>query len=205
MASSTTASKAAWSVSTRRPAWRSGAGMARLIPRTEPVGEIYAIDRASGKVRWRFRAPSGLQLKEGPVKDGVLYANGLQDGIYALRDAGTSATVVWHVDAPESHWPMAIVGDTLYQARTDGSVGAYAIADGHLLWETPAEGSWANGPIISGGMVFMANDKGDVTAFADPALIALLPKPAAEGSNAPSALPSAAANPFTILRAFSWA
>jgi outer membrane protein assembly factor BamB len=172
---------------------------------SEPVGEIYAIDRSSGTVRWRFRPPTGLQLKEGPVKDGVLYANGLQDGIYALRDDGTSATVVWHVNTPESHWPMALAGDTLYQARTDGSVGAYAISDGRLLWETMAEGSWAGGPIVSGGMVFVANDTTGVLAFADPALIAKLPKAAVQASVPPSESPTASSNPFTVARTFSWA
>jgi outer membrane protein assembly factor BamB len=174
----------------------------------EPAGEIYAIDRASGKVRWRFRAPSGLQLKEGPVKDGVLYANGRQDGIWALRDEGSKVSVVWHVDASESHWPMALAGDTLYVARTDGSVGTYATADGKLLWETEPEGAWSGGPIVSGGMVFVANDTHGVIAFADPSLIALLPKPVAQGSGtiAPSGdLTGQLPNPFTIVRSFSWA
>jgi outer membrane protein assembly factor BamB len=169
----------------------------------DPAGEIYAIDRASGEVRWRFRAPSGVQLKEGPVKDGVLFANGRQDGIYALRDEGDRATVVWHVNTPESHWPMALVDDTLYEVRVDGSLGAYAMSDGTLLWETDPEGDWAGGPIVSGGMVFVNNDSGAVTAFADPALIAQLPEPAAEASPEPSSSSSPASNPFTIVRAFS--
>ena len=134
----------------------------------EAVGEIYAVDRASGDVRWRFRAPSGLQLAQGPFKDGVLYASGLQDGIWALRDDGSSVTVLWHVDAPEAHWPMTMVDDTLYEARTDGSVGAYARADGTLLWDTPASGAWADGPIVSGGMLFVGDEANGMMAYADP-------------------------------------
>jgi outer membrane protein assembly factor BamB len=170
----------------------------------EPVGEIYAVDVHTGQVRWRFRAPSGLQIKEGPLKDGVLYANGRSDGIWALRDEGSRAGVVWNVDAPESHWPLALVGDTLYQARVDGSIGAYAASNGALLWETPAEGNWAGGPIVSGGMVFVANDTTGVMAFADPDLVALLPEPVAQPS--PSAAPSAAPviDPFTPVRTFTW-
>lgn len=171
----------------------------------EPVGEIYAIDRASGDIRWRFRAPSGLQLKEGPVKDGVLYANGRADGIWALRDDGSQATVLWHIDTPESHWPMALVGDVLYQVRVDGSLGAYDVASqGELLWETDAEGNWAGGPIVSGGMVFLANDSTGAMAFADPALIARLPKRVAKTSPLPSSSSSEAFNPFTVVRAFTW-
>jgi outer membrane protein assembly factor BamB len=167
----------------------------------EPVGEVYAIDRLTGTIRWRFRAPSGLQLKEGPVKDGVLFASGRQDGIYALRDEGSSARVVWHVDAPEAHWPMAIVGDTLFEVRTDGSVGAYATADGSLLWATDPQGDWAGGPIVSGGMVFLDNDSKGVMAFADPGLIALLPRPVAQTSPSPTLTAPVAAvpNPFRVV------
>ena len=171
----------------------------------EPVGEIYAIDRTSGKVRWRFRAPSGLQVKEGPDKDGILYANGIQDGIFALKDDGSSVAVKWQIQAPESHWPMALVGETLYQARTDGSVGAYGIADGHLEWQTPAEGSWANGPIVSGGMVFIATDTGDVLAYADPSLIAELPRPAQAVAPSPSTNAAPASNIFSVTKTFAWA
>lgn len=165
----------------------------------DPAGEIYAINRASGKVRWRFRTPSGLQIKEGPIKDGILYANGRADGLYALRDQGSSAQVVWHVDAPESHWPMAMVGDTLYQARIDGSVGAYAAGDGKLLWQTTPDGEWANGPVVSGGMVFVDNDKTGVMAFADPSLIALLPTSVAQATPAPTSAPQLP-NPYAKVR-----
>jgi len=170
----------------------------------EPVGEIYAVDRAIGDVRWRFRAPSGLQLAQGPFKDGVLYASGVQDGIWALRDDGENATVLWHVDAPAAHWPMTMVDDTLYEARTDGSVGAYSTADGALLWETPATGAWADGPIVSGGMTFVGDEADGIVAYADPDLIAQLPKSVAAASPSPAASSSVASSPFTFVQAFSW-
>ena len=168
----------------------------------EPVGEIYAVDADSGAVRWRFRAPSGLQLKEGPFKDGVLYANGTDDGIWALRDDGNHATVLWHVDAPASHWPMKLVGDALYVVRIDGSVAAYGTADGKLLWQTESLDQWGDGPIVSGGMVFTANDTHGVMAFADPELIDGLPSSAPA---APSVAPSAEAgvyNPFAEIASY---
>lgn len=72
------------------------------------------------------------------------------------------------------------------------------------MWETPAEGNWAGGPIVSGGLVFAANDTTGVMAFADPALVAMLPEPIAQAS--PSTAPSASpvANPFTLVQTFSW-
>ena len=169
----------------------------------EPVGELYAIDRETGAVRWRFRTPTGQQIGAGPVRDGIIYANSEFDGIYALRDDGGSASVVWHVDAPRGYWPAMMVGDTLYQQRRDGSIGAYALADGALEWETPSLDVAAGGPLVSGGMVFQMRDDGAFAAYATPDLIAQLPAPAAEPTRSPT--PLVGQGPFTQVGAFSWA
>ncbi len=171
----------------------------------DPIGQLYAIDRASGVVRWVFRGPSNFQVNTGPVRDGVLYVNSMQDGIYALRDDGSAPTVLWHVDAPTSFFGLALVGDTLYQAGADGSVSAYAIANGQQQWETLALGAPSLGPLVSGGMIFTANNGQGMMAFADAGLIALLPRasPIPEPSAAPSA--SQPPDPFTILKTVPWA
>src|SRR5262249_60617195 len=127
----------------------------------------------------------------GPLRDGVLYANGRADGIWALRDDGTSATVLWHVHSPESHWPMTMAGDTLYEARTDGSVGAYSTADGALLWQTAAEGDWIGGPVVSGGGGFVQKRTEGGGAPAGPAPLPPPPQ-AARGPPAPPPPPAPA-------------
>lgn len=171
----------------------------------EPVGELYSINRSDGQVRWRFRGPSGRGLSVGPSRDGIVYVSTQDDGIFALRDDGSKGTEVWHADAPKSTWPLVLVGETLYHQRSDASLGAYAAADGRLLWETDAPGDQAAGPIVSGGMIFDVSYGGIVRAYAEPSLIALLPEPAG-ASEAPSAAPSGPAipNPFTFVRSFPW-
>lgn len=169
-----------------------------------PVGELYAINRADGQVRWRFRGESGRGVSVGPTRDGVLYVSTQDDGIFALRDDGSKSSEVWHVDAPEATWPMVLVDGTLYHQRSDGSLAAYAAADGRLLWETDAPGDQAAGPVVSGGMVFHLSYGGVARAFAEPALIARLPDASIQ-PGAPSAAPSAAVpNPFTFARSFPW-
>jgi outer membrane protein assembly factor BamB len=136
---------------------------------TRPVGELYAVDRATGTVRWRFRTPMGAQILPGPVRDGVLYAASRGDGMYAVRDDGGVGTQVWHVNAPSSSVPISMAGETLYQQRQDGSIGAYSAADGHLVWQTdPSGGDGGGPPLVSGGMIFAVNDNQGVLAFADP-------------------------------------
>jgi outer membrane protein assembly factor BamB len=173
---------------------------------SEPVGRVYAIDRVSGKPRWQFGGPLGGQLVAGPVRDGVIYLSSETDGIWAMRDDRSQATKVFHVDAPPSVLPLSMFGDTLYEQRTDGSIGAYAVSDGKLLWETAATGDDGGGPpLVSGGMIFEVGDVHGVRAYADPALVASLPSasPAPVPSASPS--PSQPPDPFSIVRSFSWA
>jgi outer membrane protein assembly factor BamB len=166
-----------------------------------PSGRLYAVDRASGHVRWQFVGPSGRQLIPGPVRDGIVYVSGSDDGIYALRDDGSVATQVWHVDAPRAWFPMVLVGDILYEQRADGSIGAYATADGSLLWETPAI-TEARGPLVSGGMVFTSNNRG-VFAYADGTLVAQLAKSSPEPTRTPAPTPLAIAILSTTIKQFS--
>jgi outer membrane protein assembly factor BamB len=171
----------------------------------EPVGELYAVDAATGTIRWRFRAPAGTQVNPGPVRDGVIYAGTEADGIYALHDNGPDYSVVWHVDAPPSYFPLSISADTLFSQAADGSVAAYAAADGTRLWGTDGLASNGGGPpLVSGGMVFSVLDAGEIRAYADPGLIARLDIPQATPQPSASTAPSALPNPFHQVRAFPW-
>ncbi|MBA2717991.1 MAG: PQQ-binding-like beta-propeller repeat protein [Chloroflexi bacterium] len=173
---------------------------------TGPNGELYAINRADGHIRWRYRAPSGGYMSAGPVKDGVLFASSRDSGIVALRDAGSSAVEMWHVDGPSSTWPMALVGDALYQQRADGSIGVYGTSDGALRWETPSVEDQAAGPIVSGGMVFQVTYRHGVRAYVDPILRAAMPTAAPVPAETAAATQptSDVPNPFTVTNSFPW-
>ncbi|MFL5674021.1 MAG: PQQ-binding-like beta-propeller repeat protein [Chloroflexota bacterium] len=170
-----------------------------------PVGQVYAVDRPTGRVRWQFGGPKGGQIVPGAARDGVLYLSSETDGIYAVKDDGTHATPVWHDDAPPSIVPLSMVGDTLFEQRTDGSVGAYAASDGALEWETPATGDYGGGPpLVSGGMVFSVGDAHGVKAYADPGLIAMLPSASVASSPTPTLSLAGVPDPFVVVKSFSW-
>jgi outer membrane protein assembly factor BamB len=173
------------------------------------VGQVYAVDRSSGRVRWQFGGSRGGQIVPGPARDGVLYLSSETDGIYAVRDDGTHAAQVcpgcWHDDAPPSVLPLSMVEDTLYEQRTDGSIGAYAASDGALMWETRPTGDYGGGPpLVSGGMVFVVGDAHGVKAYADPALVAMLPSPSVAPSGSATLSASQAPDPFAVVKSFSW-
>ncbi|MET0773756.1 MAG: PQQ-binding-like beta-propeller repeat protein [Candidatus Limnocylindrales bacterium] len=167
-------------------------------------GQIAAIDAATGDVRWRFVAPSGDGVGAGPSRDGILYVASNLDGMYALRDEGDTYSIAWHIDAPKMYRPLTLVGDTLYGWAEDGTMLAVRAADGQILWKLKGEGSHVL-PVISGGMIFTADNGGGpaVQAYADADLIARLPS--VEATTEPGATPAsspvlaALPNPITVV------
>lgn len=134
-------------------------------PPGEPVGELLAIDAATGEVRWRFRSPDGRQVVPGAIRDGVLYVATESGGLYAF-DAQTGQ-VRWHVDAPGSGTPVSLAGDVLLVVGLTGQVIAHDAENGAELWHVPLGGSANSGTAVSGGLIFQADDRGNLWAFGD--------------------------------------
>jgi outer membrane protein assembly factor BamB len=166
-------------------------------------GELLAIDRATGKVRWRWSSPSGQSVNPSSIRDGIVYVVTTDDGVYALRDKGTAAEEVWHFPGMCNCRPTSLVGDTLYLQRGEGPLIALAATDGHQLWQTPPGTQGTTSPVVTGGMILQVDaELSIIRAWAEPALIALLPSPPA----APSASPAATQppDPFAVVATFPW-
>jgi outer membrane protein assembly factor BamB len=163
----------------------------------EPTGELYALERTSGKLLWRFRGPSGLQVSPGSVRDGVLYAPTQADGIYALKVA--DGTRVWHANGPTVFFPAALVDDILYlTSDTPTQIAAVRASDGSPLWALPTAGTPKGNPVVSGGMLFATDESGEIRAYSGTTAVAgdptLTPRPLVSPSAAPTV-----PNPFTIV------
>jgi outer membrane protein assembly factor BamB len=163
----------------------------------EPSGELYALDRTSGKLLWRFRGPSGLQISPGSVRDGILYAPTQADGIYAFRVVDGSQ--VWQAAGPGVFFPTALVGDTLYMTSdTPPEIAAVRASDGSPLWALPTSGVPKGNPLVSGGMLFGTDISGEIRAYGSATTVAAGPTATPRALTSPSAAPSVP-NPFEII------
>ena len=99
----------------------------------DPNGELYALDRSTRKLRWSFRAPSGLQVGPSIVRDGVITPPRSRMACSRsprrmARSSGTSTRRGVFV-------PAAMAGDVIY-VTGDRGVAAFRATDGRKLWET---------------------------------------------------------------------
>lgn len=170
-----------------------------------PVGQVVALDRTTGRIRWRFAPPTGQQAVHGGVRDGLVIVTTRGDGAYGLRDLGGSSETAWdNPDVPTTDWPSVLVGGVAYVATRDRGIYALDVGDGHTLWHTAEHDGDIRGPIVSGGLVFAVLGRpSHVIAWAEPGLVARLPGRSSTPSTAPT--PSALAqppNPLTVIRSF---
>jgi outer membrane protein assembly factor BamB len=96
-----------------------------------------------------------------------------------------------------------VVDDTLYLQRAEGPLIALSVTDGHKLWQTPPGTAGTTNPVVTGGMIFQVDaELSIIRAWAEPAVIALLPSPVV----GPSATPGAKQppNPFAVVATFPW-
>ena len=171
-------------------------------------GEIYALDRASGALRWKYRPNSGKGMNLGAIGNGVFYSGSIGDGLFAFPIAGGPNQTVkptWNaVDSGSIVKNAALVGDILYVPVADpGSVVAVRASDGTVLWRLPLRAN-AQGPVVSGGMLFTTDQSGVIGAYAEPwardLIGATTSGPLLAADSAEPSLP----DPFEIVETFDW-
>ena len=134
------------------------------------AGGLFALDAATGAVRWSAESPSGEQVAPPVVANGIVYAPSRSDGLFAF-DA-TTGSPAWRVPdiGHMGGQAPAISGSAIY-AAADRSIAAYDLLDGHELWSFDAGGNVDNGAVVSGGLAFVGNNSGDVIALGEPSLV----------------------------------
>lgn len=126
-------------------------------------GSVYALDAASGELKWSFK--TGDVVHSSPaVADGVVYIGGWDTFFYAL-DANTGKEK-WRLktgDDPQYHNQIgvqsspAIVDGMVYFGCRDSNLYAVDAATGEKKWAFNNKGSWVIGsPAISKGKLYFA-------------------------------------------------
>ncbi|MEE8117593.1 MAG: PQQ-binding-like beta-propeller repeat protein, partial [Gemmatimonadales bacterium] len=127
-------------------------------------GNLYALDAASGKEKWRFKGePMTIDAAPTPsLADGVVYLPGSHH-LYAI-DASTG-TEKWRLNESVADGMVAVDEDMIYFCQR--GVRAFSIRERKYVWRfepDDREGSFRGCPAVADGMVF-ARDARSVYAL----------------------------------------
>ena len=132
-------------------------------------GKVYALDEATGAVRWRFE--TGGKVKGGPALAGRRLFVGSYDGhVYGL-DARTGK-LLWRASAQARLGPTGTFYSTpataygrVYIGSTDGKVYSFGAASGRLRWSHGTGGYVYASPAVWNKLVFAGSYSGTFYAF----------------------------------------
>jgi alcohol dehydrogenase (cytochrome c) len=127
-----------------------------------PLDQITTQNARDLQVAWSQALPTGPNMNEPLVHDGVMFVHAYGDEVWALD--GATGRVLWRYQrhaaegAPRaSKKTMALYGDRLFVATADVHMVALDVRTGLPVWDTPVTGAGAmripGGPIVAEGVV----------------------------------------------------
>jgi outer membrane protein assembly factor BamB len=126
-------------------------------------GSIYALDAASGKVRWKFHTGDVVHASPA-IANGVLFVGSWDSFFYAI-DA-TSGKEKWRFKTGEDHQiynqvgiqsSAAVADGTVYFGCRDSNFYALDAITGQKKWAFNNKGSWViTSPAVENGIVYFA-------------------------------------------------
>jgi len=135
-------------------------------------GKLYALDLASGRVRWQ--AGTDGRVRSSPAVDGgSVYVGSCDGSVYAF--AAASGKRRWRFDTDgrgfdsakfgydrkSVYAPPAVAHGRVFAGGRDGKFYALDAATGHELWRTDFGTSWVMGAAgLRGGRVFVSTSDG---------------------------------------------
>ena len=136
-------------------------------------GNLYALERSTGKIIWRFNAGSGVHSSPA-VAGGLIIAASLGGRIFAVDQAAgrlrwsmqTGDTLPRNI-APAGGWDLlvsspVIIGNTVVIGGQDGIVYALDLPTGRVKWRGKTNGKVRGTPAIAEGVVVAGSWDGRV-------------------------------------------
>jgi outer membrane protein assembly factor BamB len=128
-------------------------------------GMLYALDLATGRLRWRLTHDGSSWMLATATDGRTLYVAGGSAAIVQAVDAATG-TERWRSKTHSAVFAsLALAGDTLLASDFTGALVGLDRATGHRRWEFPLGGRALSTPLAAGGLVYAASDAGVLRAL----------------------------------------
>lgn len=162
-----------WRVQTGGPVRSSPTVFDRSVYIGSGDGFLYAIDRRSGEVRWRYDAKTGLASSPAVTPDLVLIAT--RRALIAIdrargterwrREFGPDQPLAWGRASGDYFISSPVIrGATVVIGGGDGVLYALELASGRIRWRATTGGRIRSSPAIANDLVYAASFDGKVYA-----------------------------------------
>lgn len=128
-------------------------------------GFLYAIDKSSGKERWRVNHNVSWVISTPAVKDSVV-VTGTSDGRFVQAVNLQTGREIWKFRTNGIVWSSPLIcNGKVYSGSNEGLVYCLDLHSGRRLSSFQADGKiWAS-PVVDDSLLFVSTDKGTVYAL----------------------------------------
>ncbi len=124
---------------------------------------LYAVELASGKLRWGFTADATVRPADSSTQ-GVIYAISENGTIYALKTADGKPLWQSSIPGPVKVRPV-VVGGLIYTGSDDHNVYALNTRDGSVKWKRQTGDAVEARPVVANGVVYVGSNDHNVYAL----------------------------------------
>jgi eukaryotic-like serine/threonine-protein kinase len=127
-------------------------------------GFLYAIDAATGQLRWRFDHKISWVNTSPAVRDTVVYA-GSSDGQFVQAVHTGTGRELWRAKAGVTWSSPAVAGDVVYAGDGAGRMNAFDRRSGDPLWSFRTGSQVYGSPVPAGDLVLFGSTDAGVYAL----------------------------------------
>jgi outer membrane protein assembly factor BamB len=140
----------------------------RLVLFGSRDGNLYALDRATGREAWRSRHGTSWVITSPAVHDGTVYA-GSSDGLFVQAVDLATGAERWRYETTSPVWSSpAVAGGLVFVGSGSGTLYALDAASGAPAWRFAAGGSMFASPVLHDGALYVGSDGGHLYALTGP-------------------------------------
>jgi eukaryotic-like serine/threonine-protein kinase len=128
-------------------------------------GGLYAIDAASGKLRWRASHGTSWIITTPSANDGKVYV-GSSDGAFVQALSASDGKEVWRQKIGTVIWSsLAISGDRLFFGDRAGRICAVDRQNGELQWTFRTGDTILSSPAVAKNLIVVGSGDGHIYAL----------------------------------------
>ena len=128
-------------------------------------GFLYAVDRSSGKQRWRFDHQISWVNVSPAVHQGAIYC-GTSDGRFFQRVDAATGKETWRDRVTNiSFASPAVAGASVYAVDASGTLTVRDTKTGKPRWRWSADGNIWSSPVLADSTVYVGADDGAIYAL----------------------------------------